>query len=160
MSVPETLAAFWREYTTAVGGVDERRFYEAFSFGDSEELANELGHLVLCGTKRATTSSLASYEEEGKALPVPGDLSIVTDASGSPLCIIETRAVEVVPFRDVSAEFAAIEGEGDGLLSYWRDGHRRYFTRECDRAGRQFSDSMLVVCECFDVVYPPANDAG
>lgn len=50
--------------------------------------------------------------------------------------------------------FAAIEGEGDGSLSYWRDAHWRYFGRECHRIGKELSLQMLVVCEQFKVVYP------
>lgn len=159
MPVPTHLAAFWNAFVSSTGPVDEARFYEAFYFGDSEALANELGELVLRGIKCATAGSIWSFEVEGKRLPVPGDLSIVTTWSGEPLCIIETRAVDVVPFGDVSAEFAATEGEGDGSLPYWREAHRQYFTRECARAGRQFSEGMLVACERFNVVYRPTGSA-
>jgi uncharacterized protein YhfF len=159
MPVPAHLAAFWTAFVTCTGDVDEARFYEAFFFGDSEELANELGELVQRGVKCATTGSVWSFEAEGKRLPAPGDLSIVTTWSGEPLCIIETTAVDIVPFCDVSAGFAATEGEGDGSLSYWQEAHRQYFTRECARAGRQFGDSMLVACERFKVVYRPSSSA-
>ena len=159
MPVPSHLATFWNAFVKSTGAVDEARFYEAFYFGDSEALANELGELVLRGIKCATAGSVWSFEAEGKRLPVPGDLSIVTNWSGEPLCIIETRAVDVVPFSDVGAEFAAIEGEGDGSLLFWQEAHRRYFTRECAMAGRQFSESMLVACERFNVVYPRTRSA-
>ena len=153
MPIPTNMTAFWREFARSSDHADEARFYEAFFFSDSEEVANELADLVLRGIKRATAASMWSHEEEGKPLPRPGDLSIVTNWAGEPLCVIETESVQVVPFRDVSAEFAAIEGEGDGSLSYWQEAHRAYFTRECARAGRKFSESMPVVCECFRVVY-------
>lgn len=154
--VPTHLARFWHDFASAVGGVDDTRFYEAFFFGDSEQLANELAALVLQGTKRATAGALWSFEAQGKRLPVPGDLSIVTSWTGEPLCVIETRAVDIVPFDEVGAEFAAAEGEGDGSLSFWRDAHRQYFGRECAGAGRRFTERMPVVCERFDVVYRPA----
>jgi uncharacterized protein YhfF len=155
MPIPPHLASFWNAFTAASGRVDEDRFYEAFSFGDSAELADELASLVLSGTKRGTAGSVWSSEAEGKPLPKPGDLSIVTDGAGRPLCIIETRAVDVVPFNEVTAEFAAAEGEGDGSLSYWQEAHRRYFTRECQRANRVFAEDMLIACERFEVVYQP-----
>jgi uncharacterized protein YhfF len=60
----------------------------------------------------------------------------------------------VVPFNKVSAEFAASEGEGDGSLTFWRQAHLQYFTRECARIGRPFEQSMPVVCERFCLVYP------
>ena len=112
MPIPPHVADFWRNYARAVGGVDDTRFYEAFFFGDSEELADSLAKLVLSGVKRATAASVWSYEAEGKRLPEPGDLSVVTNWAGTPLCVIETLAVDVVPFNQVTAEFAATEGRG------------------------------------------------
>ena len=157
--IPAHLSDFWNAFSTSIGGVDTARFYEVCIFGDSEDLANELAGLVLRGTKRATAGSVWSCEVAGRRLPMRGDLSIVTNWSGSPLCIIETEAVEVVPFSEVSSEFAATEGEGDGSLSFWREAHRQYFTRECARAGRQFSENMLVACERFRVAYRPSTNA-
>ncbi len=154
--IPSHLVRFWRRFVAVACPVDDTRFYEAFSFGDSPAMADELAALVLRGTKRVTAGSLWSFEAHGKRLPVPGDLSIVTGGSGAPLCIIETRAVDIVPFDEVDAGFAAAEGEGDGSLPYWRDAHRQYFARECARDGREFSGRMPVVCERFDVVYQPA----
>lgn len=150
--------ASWREFGKATGVADAERFYEAFFFGDSEKLANELAELVLRGTKRATAGAAWSYEAEGKLLPQPGDLSIVTDWSGRPLCVIETVSVEVVPFCEVTAEFAATEGEGDSSLSFWQEAHRQYFNRECAKAAREFNENMLVACECFTVVYRSVNN--
>ncbi|MEK8035028.1 ASCH domain-containing protein [Ideonella sp. DXS29W] len=158
-AIPEHLREFWSAFAQAVGGASEERFYEAFFFGDTEQLANELAALVLQGTKRATAGSVWSFDAEGKRPPQAGDLSIVTSWSGKPLCVIETEVVEVVPFNEVTAEFAATEGEGDGSLAFWQSGHRRYFTRECARAGREFSESMLVACERFKVVYLPSASA-
>ena len=159
MTIPPHLLDFWNTFVRANGTVDDARFYEAFYFGDSEKLANELAALVLQGVKRATAGSVWSFEAEGKRVPHQGDLSIVTSWSGEPLCVIETQAVDVVPFNEVTAEFAAIEGEGDGSLAFWQRAHERYFTRECVRAGRHFTESMLVACERFKVVYQPSTDA-
>lgn len=155
MAIPEPLRDFWNGFVSAAGGVDEARFYEAFAFGDSQALADELAALVLQGSKRATAASVWSFEAEGRRLPRPGDLSIVTTWDGKPLCVIETQAVDIVPFNEVTAAFAALEGEGDGSLAFWRQSHRAYFTRECERARRQFDQSMPIACECFEVVYQP-----
>ena len=159
MPIPAHLSAFWAEFAKATSGADEERFYEAFFFGDSEDMATELAELVLRGTKRATAAALWSYEAEGQRLPQPGDLSIVTDWSGKPLCIIQTQSVEVVPFREVTSEFAATEGEGDGSLSFWQQAHREFFSRGCTAAGHEFSESMQVVCQRFAVHYRPATSA-
>jgi len=153
--VPAHLSAFWSRFVESTGRASDDRFYEAFFFSDREDVANELAELVLRGIKRATAASVWSHDEDGKPLPRPGDLSIVTDWAGKALCVIETESVEVVPFCKVTAEFAAFEGEGDGSLAFWRDAHREYFARECAQANREFSESMLVVCERFKVVHRP-----
>jgi uncharacterized protein YhfF len=159
MPIPARVADFWQAGAKAAGAVDDTRFYEAFHFGDTEELADSLAKLVLSGVKRATAGSVWSLQAEGKRLPQPGDLSVVTDWAGSPLCIIETLAVDIVPFDEVTAEFAATEGEGDGSLAFWREAHTRYFTRECARIGREFKQDMPVACERFRVVFPPPRRA-
>ena len=153
MSVPSNLRPFWNEFAESVGGVDEERFYEACYFGDNEEMANELCELTINGKKCATATSLWSLEDEGKQLPNPGDFSIIIDWSGSPKCIIETLRVEITAFKDVDEEFAEAEGEGDGSLDFWREAHRDFFTRECRKSSRGFSEDILIACERFKVVY-------
>ena len=92
-------------------------------------------------------------EAEGKPLPKPGNLSVITLFSGQPVCVIETSSIEIVPFSEVDADFAATEGEGDGSLAYWQQAHTAFFGRECQRLGRDFSPDAPVVCERFRVVY-------
>ena len=68
--------------------------------------------------------------------------------------MIRTTKVYCRPFREVSAEHAFKEGEGDRSLDYWREVHRDFFTREMDAAGLTFDEDMPVVCEEFLRVYP------
>ena len=157
MTMPPEIAEFWRAFVAAVGAVDDACFYEVFSFGDSEALGNELAELVLAGKKRATAGAVWTYAVEGKRLPAPGDLSVMTDGVGQPLCVIRTTRVNVVAFNEVTAEFAAAEGEGDGSLAFWQQSHCEYFSRECAQQGRAFVDTMLVFCERFEVVFQPGT---
>lgn len=159
MHIPIAIAEFWKRFDADAGGIDTTRFYEAFHFGDNEEMAKSLADLVLKGTKRATAGSLWSFEHAEKALPQPGDFSVVTSWTGSPLCVIETVQVDIVPFNEVTAEFAAVEGEGDGSLEFWRQEHAGAFSRECARIGRIFNESMLVACERFRVVFTGSQSA-
>jgi uncharacterized protein YhfF len=152
-TIPLSIQPYWDEFHAAVGGDAMARFYEAFHFDDNEPSANELAQLVLAGTKRATASLVWSFEAQNRAPPKPGALSVVTNWQGKPLCVIETQAVAIVPFEEVSEEFALTEGEGDGSLRYWREAHWEYFGRECKRIGRMPSPSMPIACERFEVVY-------
>lgn len=123
---------------------------QAWAFGDNPVLADELLAAVLAGRKTGTTSAL---EEFGDIEPIPevGDLSILLDGSGRPRALIRTTSVTVLPFGDVDAEFAASEGEDDGSLDAWREGHRAYFSRVL---GRDIDDGLTVVCERFELRYP------
>jgi uncharacterized protein YhfF len=124
--------------------------YDASAFGDSAAMADELAALVVAGTKRATAGLLAGYAADGSPLPVAGDWSVVLDGTGQPVAVIRTAQVTVVAFAEVDAAFAWDEGEGDRTLAYWREEHRRFFSR----SGQPFDDESPVVCERFEVVYP------
>ncbi len=157
VTIPRSTRPFWLEFQAIVGGDAQARFYEAFHFDDNEPSANELAQLVLVGTKRATAGLAWSFEARNRPPPKPGDLSVVTNWQGEPLCVIETKAVATVPFEEVSEEFAATEGEGDGSLRYWRAVHWAYFGRECQRIGRVPGLRMPIVCEQFEVIYRRAT---
>ena len=150
----DSAATFWADFLSETGRAENAPLYDAFHFDDNEKDANELAALVLSGNKAATASLLWEYDGNGKRAPAPGDLSIVTDWAGSPLCVIETTAVDVTAFEDVDEDFAAAEGEGDGSLRHWRVAHEAYFGRVCERLGREPSTHMEVVCERFRVVFP------
>lgn len=153
MTIPTTIQPFWDAFLAVKGRDVTPLFYEAFHFDDNERSANELAALVLSGRKRATAALFWTHELTGKPLPQAGVLSVVTDWQGAPLCVIETAQVDVIPFEEVSEDFAAIEGEGDRSLRYWRDVHWSYFSRECQSLGKEPSLRMPVVCERFEVVY-------
>lgn len=125
--------------------------YEAWAFGVD---ADELARLVLTGVKTATASAYPLYELEGEALPQAGEYSVILNAREEAVCIIRTEKVYVTPCRDVTAEQAWKEGEGDRSLAYWRRVHKEFFTQEMENAGLAFSEEMGVVCEEFRVVYP------
>ncbi len=122
------------------------------SYGDSDALSVELLELIRRGRKRAGASLLWAYEAENEPLPEAGDIEVVLDHRNEPALIARVIRVEIVPFSEVTAEYAAIEGEGDGSLEYWRRGHWAFFSRECQRLGREPASEMPVVCSVFEVV--------
>jgi uncharacterized protein YhfF len=122
-------------------------------FGDDPALARELGGLVARGVKRASAGLLWDWEAAGDPLPQVGDKEIIVDWSGEPLAVVEIADVRIVPFQEVDEAFARDEGEGDGTLAWWRDAHRRFFTRVCRRLGREPSETMPVVCCRFRLLH-------
>ena len=150
----DRVVAFWDRYLAALPVAHPHRGVtpDAFGFGDSDALMDELAALVVSGKKRATTSLPIEYTSLGEALPKVGDLSIVLRAGGVPVAIIERIDVQHVRFSDVDAAFAAYEGEGDGSLDSWRADHREYFTSVCNRLGGTFNDDTIVICQKFNVL--------
>lgn len=147
----------WKNYLNSFGETPQNttREYSAWHFCNTQDAADKLAELVLRGEKRGTATSLWSIEAEGESLPFAGELSIITNWNGEAQCIIETVVVEIVPFKEVTAEFAATEGEGDKSLDYWRRVHREVFTQELNELSLMFSEEMPVLCETFEVVWPP-----
>jgi uncharacterized protein YhfF len=137
--------SYWQRFVAATG-VDGP--HTAWGFGDTAEMATELGLLVRDGPKRAT-ASLRSWYDDGEPMPRAGELSVILDGGGEPLCVIRTTAVEVRRFGDVDAEFAWTEGEGDRSLAYWREEHIRFFAAE----GRPVSEDTEVVLERFELLW-------
>jgi uncharacterized protein YhfF len=109
---------FWTRFVAATG-IDGP--HTTWAFGDSPQMQTELGLLVRDGPKRATAGPVE------EPLPQPGDLSVILDGSGDPLCVIRTTEVEVRPFGEVDERFAWDEGEGDRSLDDWRREHLRFF---------------------------------
>lgn len=146
MTIPEMQRAFVTLHPEAADST-----FDAWAYGDAPD---ELARLTLAGKKRATASAFPLYQAEGEALPCAGEYSIILDSRGDAVCIVRTTRVSIVPFCSVSADFAAMEGEGDLSLRWWRQVHESYFTRVMKEAGLTFTQAMPVVCEEFEVVYP------
>jgi uncharacterized protein YhfF len=151
MTVQDSVSRMWQAYVTECGVAPGN--YVAWYFGDNETDANGLVELVLAGVKRGTASALWAHESDGDPIPQPGDLAIVTNWSGVAKCIIRTTEVSIVPYNEVTEAFAAIEGEGDKSLRYWKELHWPYFAREMNRIGRDLTDTIPIVCHQFELVY-------
>jgi uncharacterized protein YhfF len=111
-------------------------------------MATELGLLVRDGPKRATASLRSAYDGD-EPMPRAGDLGVILDGRGRPLCVVRTTGVEVRRFGDVDAEFAWTEGEGDRSLEFWREAHIRFFAE----GGEPVSEDTEVVLERFELLW-------
>lgn len=124
----------------------------AWAFGDNPRIADELLALVLAGTKTATSSALSDYDADDTPIPEAGELSIILDGEGHPAALIRTTEVEIVPFDEVTADFASAEGEDDRSLESWRAEHTTYFTRILGLP--VLPAGFHVVTERFELLYP------
>jgi uncharacterized protein YhfF len=121
-----------------------------YGFGSGPAHADELLAFVTRGTKRATTGALLELAQLDDPLPAVGQLWGLLDGAGEPRYVAET--VDVVPGRldEVTPAFAWDEGEDDGTLESWLEGHRSW--------GRQLGvadpDRLEVLFERFRVIWP------
>lgn len=152
MSSLPTVDAFWAQCRAAIPGLPEAA-PEAWAFGATPAHADELLSLVLAGTKTATASPLWDFEHTGEPLPEPGLWNIILDGSGAARALLETVAVEVIPFDRVPEPHAFAEGEGDRTLRSWREVHERYWRAYAEHA-RGFEPDMPVVCERLRLRFP------
>ncbi len=151
----ETLESYWHKFLSKLPYDSPYRdkTYISEGWGDSPEMADELGALIAVGTKTATCSALWEWQAEGESPPETGSVTIVVDGRGEPLCIVENTEVTLRMYNEVDAEFAREEGEGDLSLAYWREAHRQFFSRSLSKIGREFSEEMPLVCERFRLIY-------
>ena len=151
----ESIKTMWENYLTSIGEDINLsvKTYCSWHFCDNENDANELAELVIGGVKKATASLYLSYEFENDELPKVGDYSIITNWDGVAQCIIKTTNIDIVPYKDVTQEFAATEGEGDRTLEHWRNSHWHFFSREMLENNHEPNENMLVICEKFNLVF-------
>lgn len=136
---------FWVEFEAATGISGP---YEAWGFGGPSfpDMATELALLVRDGPKRAT----AGLADDSDPVSNVGDLSVILDGAGSPVCVIRTTEVRIRRFAEVDEAFAWDEGEGDRTLQWWREAHKGFF----ERLGETMDDDTLMVLERFELLWP------
>jgi uncharacterized protein YhfF len=153
MNNSNSIQNFWHKFCSENSNIKIDDPYEVWYFANNSETAKSLVQLVLSGIKKATASLMEHESDNGDGGTI-GGYSIVTDFEGNPQCVIVTTEVRHLPFREVDAEFAFDEGEGDQTLEYWRNAHRRFFTECCDELGFKFDESLLICCKRFRKLFP------
>ena len=148
----DKIQAFFQNFIEKTNRNPDTTYVDVYHFELTEYWANELLRLVLIGQKKATAASYNAFLLENETLPKVGELSIITDFYGNPHCVVETKAITIMPFKDLTFDIVKREGEDENLES-WREGHRRFFTAESKELGYTFTEDMLVVFEDFEVVY-------
>ncbi|GAA2738401.1 hypothetical protein GCM10009867_29440 [Pedococcus aerophilus] len=147
--------ALWADYRAVHPALPDEGEPPVECFGDSPALADELIAFVVDGPKRATAGLVAAYAADGDPLPRVGAHWVACGGDGQPRVVLRTHELRVGPLHSVDAQFAWDEGEYDRTLESWLDGHRRFFRRECERIGAEFSNDLEVVFERFSIVWPP-----
>ena len=116
--------------------------------------ANTCASLINTGIKTASCSLRAGYAIEQEPEPVVGQLTVVLDWQQQPVCIIKVIRIEYCQFKDVTPEFAALEGEGDRSYASWRSSHQAFFSQDAYELGISFDEDSELILEYFTKVFP------
>jgi len=141
---------FWNSFINANPHLEHlrERNFEAWSFGNTPEMADKLVALVLEGKKIATCSLLRAYHDDLNAIPRVGVYSVICDGNNHPKCVVFYTDTFIRKFNEVTEEHAREEGEGDLTLDYWQKVHRKFF-----EGYGNFREDEDLICERFRVVY-------
>lgn len=151
----DELDKYWQDFLVATKRDMSTLRAGDMSFDDSlgtSNTANAKVASILCGKKTAVFSALDTFNIEGEAIPVSGELYIVVDAAGKARCVVELQSVAIVPFMEVTNQMVLQEGEDDNVVD-WRLKMREYLQEEGDIVGFQFTQAMKLVYQVFRVVY-------
>ena len=148
-----SVVKMWESFSNQDPQFQGRPIPEAFHFCDNEKDANACAVLVMDGIKQATSTSLWWFEKNDHKFPQPGDVYVITDWAGVANAIVQTTKVDRVPFDQVTAEYAKIEGEGDQTLEYWQRTHWDYYSREMKPFDESPTQDMVIICEQFKTIW-------
>ena len=147
------ITTYWREFQMQNPKYEKTKEPQSFYFCDNKKDADECAELVKGNIKQATSPSLWWFEKNEEDLPKIGDIAIVTNWNNEPKAIIKTKKVEIVTFKNITAEYAFIEGEGNKSLEYWKKIHWKYYIKEMEKYGEKPNEDMKIVCEYFETIW-------
>ena len=156
MNQSSKIEIFWQDYLSTLSDEDRKNApaYIVDDFADTPESATKVGKLVRDGIKTTSSSLLWGLEHIGGPLPKVGEISLVVDGNGDPLCVIEMTEVEIKPFNTVDKQFTFEYGEGERTLAYWLSDNWGFHSRWCLEIGREPSETMPIVFQRFRLLYP------
>ena len=148
-----SMTSYWKEFQNKNSEYNNIQQPPSFFFCDNKKDADECAELVVRKIKQATSPSVWWFKKNNEPFPKIGDLAIVTNWNGVPKAIIRTTKVEIVKFKNITSEYAQVEGEGDQTLNYWKKTHWDYYTNEMKEFNEYPSEEMEIVCEYFETIW-------
>lgn len=79
----------------------------------NKESSNKLEDLVLDGVEKVTISFYGLYNVDNEPIPKKDEYSVVTDWNGITKCVIRTKKIFILQFKDVDERLVNISGESD-----------------------------------------------
>ena len=114
-------------------------------FGMDADAADRAAQMILSGEKRAMIYPECGYRAALHAHPTAGDLNVVVDWNGNPICVIETTRVCAIAAGDITEEQIAMTAENIPIIA-WLDGAIR---REIEELGGVLDAQTPLILEEF-----------
>ena len=150
IKISNEIKSYWNSFLSENENLKYSSDYkiDAWSFGNTKEMADELGQLVLAGKKTATCSLLRAYRDHEEEIPRVGTYSVLCDGNEKPLCIIFLTDTWICNYNEVTEKHAYQEGEGDRSLDYWKKAHLDFFSNY-----EGFTADDQLICERFKMAF-------
>jgi len=150
----EAQSRYWSKYldTLSPNERPDDAFVEA-SFAGNRDATDYLLSLYLDGKKHAGSGILEDFISSGDPSPKVGNYWIFLDSKDEPRCILRTERIALNKFKDVPAEIAAAEAEGDLSLEHWKRTHAKFYAPFLSTWGLSDINEATVVTEFFKIVF-------
>lgn len=147
-----SLDEYWNQFLSEKKLPDSTPFGGELTYADEEQDFASILALILCGKKTANFSALAGYHIDNEPLPHKSEYYVLNNWKGEHVAVIKTVNVQILPFEEITWEMAQKEGADEDLYSF-RQRYTEFFREDSDIVGYDFSPTMPVVFEEFEVVY-------
>lgn len=143
---------FWNDFTIKFPEYEHHSIPVSDHFCNDKINTDICADLVLKGVKCASCGLKIMYDLKKEFFPEINQLTIITNWDQKPICVVKTIDLSFRKFKDINAEWAESEGEGDQSLEQWKETHRDYFQKQLDELGLIFTENVELICERFEVI--------
>lgn len=136
---------FFAEYLKRTNRSEDTEMAGTLCFGMDADAADRAAQKILSGEKRATLYPECGYRAALHAHPAIGDLNVVVDWNGNPVCVIETTRVRALAAGDITEEQFAMTAENTSAAAWLEDVIRR----EIEELGGSMDSHTPLIIEEF-----------
>ena len=136
---------FFAEFLKRTDRSEDTKMAGTLCFGMDADAAERAAQKILSGEKRAMIYPECGYRAALHAHPAIGDLNVVVDWNGNPVCVIETAQVRALAAGDITEEQFSMTAE-DANIGAWLDDVIR---REIEELGGSLHSQTGLIMEEF-----------
>ena len=148
------LDAFWRAVVIARPDLKLPASYEVRWLGIDAATTETIFEFIQAGTKVGTFRLPWQLEAKGQARAKVGDPIVLIAWDGTPRMAVRLTATEEITFGGITAAHTGIDGPPVQDPKVWIPLHRDVWNKALEPIGRAVTDSMPLIVERFELIYP------